>query len=420
MKQLEKDYSTARDRYAEIGVDTDAALKQLQTISLSLHCWQADDVGGFERAGATLEGGGIQATGNYPGKARTIDEMRKDIEFVYSLLPGKHRLSLHAIYGDFGGKLVDRDNIGPVHFRSWVHWAKEQHIGIDFNSTFFSHPKAADGFTLAHTDKAVRDFWIEHAKRCREISEYLGSELGTRCIHNLWIPDGTKDTTVNRFRHRELLTESLDKIFKRKYSPKLMRDSVESKLFGIGSEAYVVGSHEFYMGYAIRNQVMMCIDIGHYHPSESCADKVSSLFQYLDELLFHITRSVRWDSDHVVTLNDPVTELMQEIVWAGKLNNVALGLDFFDASINRIGAYVIGARATLKALLLALLSPIKKLREYESKNQNFERLAMLEEFKSFPFAAVWDHYCASNDVAVGHSYIPMIQDYEAKVLAKRK
>jgi len=420
MKQFEKDYSTARDRYAEIGVDTDAALKQLQTISLSLHCWQADDVGGFERAGATLEGGGIQATGNYPGKARTIDEMRKDLEFVYSLLPGKHRLSLHAIYGDFGGKFVERDSIGPLHFRSWVHWAKEQHIGIDFNSTFFSHPKAADGFTLAHIDKAVRDFWIEHAKRCREISEYLGSELGTRCIHNLWIPDGTKDTTVNRFRHRELLTESLDKIFKRKNNPKFMRDSVESKLFGIGSEAYVVGSHEFYLGYTIRKNIMLCVDIGHFHPTESCADKVSALFQYLDELLFHITRSVRWDSDHVVTLNDPVTELMQEIVWAGKLNSVALGLDFFDASINRIGAYVIGARATMKALLLALLSPIKKLREYESKNQNFERLALLEEFKSFPFAAVWDHYCASNDVAVGHSYIPLIQDYEAKVLAKRK
>lgn len=420
MTQFDKHYATARDRYAEIGVDTDSALKQLQDISLSLHCWQADDVGGFERPGATLEGGGIQATGNYPGKARTIDEMRSDLEFVYSLLPGKHRLSLHAIYGDFGGKFVERDSIGPVHFRSWVHWAMQQHIGIDFNSTFFSHPKAADGFTLAHTDKSIRDFWIEHAKRCREISEYLGKELGSRCIHNLWIPDGTKDITVNRFRHRELLTESLDKIFKRKNNPKFTRDSVESKLFGIGSEAYVVGSHEFYLGYTIRKNIMLCVDIGHFHPTESCADKVSALFQYLDELLFHITRSVRWDSDHVVTLNDPVTELMQEIVWAGKLNNVSLGLDFFDASINRIGAYVIGARATLKALLLALLSPIKRLREYESKNQNFERLALLEECKSFPFAAVWDHYCHSNDVPAGHSYIPMIQEYEARVLSNRK
>jgi len=419
MKKIEDRYETAKTRYAEIGVDTDKALKQLRGISLSLHCWQADDVSGFEKPGSSLEGGGIQATGNYPGKARTIDEMRKDLEFVNSLIPGKHRLSLHAIYGDFGGKLVDRDGISPAHFKSWVDWAKKQGIGVDFNSTFFSHPKASEGFTLAHKDSSIRAFWIEHAKRCREVSEFLGKELGSRCVHNLWIPDGSKDITVNRYRHRELLIESLDKIFEKKYNPDHMRDSVESKLFGIGSESYVVGSHEFYLGYAIRNKLMLCIDIGHFHPTESCADKVSAIFQYLDELLFHVTRGVHWDSDHVVILDDPVKELMQEIVWADKLNKVALGLDFFDASINRIGAYVIGARATMKAVLFALLSPITKLRGYERNDQNFERLALLEECKSFPFSDVWDHYCQMNDVPRGHSYIPLIEDYEKKVLKKR-
>jgi L-rhamnose isomerase len=418
MSKIEQQYQYAKERYAEIGVDTDTVLKQLQKISLSLHCWQADDVGGFERADSVLDGG-IQATGNYPGKARTIDQLRKDLEFVYSLLPGKHRFSIHAIYGDFSGKLVDRDKIGPEQFQSWIDWAKHLQIGMDFNSTFFSHPKAADGFTLSHKEKAIRDFWTEHALRSREISEYMGKELGTRTIHNLWVPDGCKDLTVNRLFHRELLNESLDKIYSKKLNPAFMRDSFECKLFGIGSESFVVGSHEFYLSYAVKNKMMLTIDMGHFHPTESCADKISSLFLFIDELLLHVSRGIRWDSDHVVLSNDPVVELMQEIVWADKLDKVCFGLDYFDASINRIGAYVIGSRAALKSALIALLSPLKKLREYESGNRPFEKLALLEEYKALPFSAVWDYFCECNSVPVGHSYISAIQEYEKEVLAKR-
>ncbi len=420
MKKIEQQYQAARERYAEIGVDTDAALKKLRTVSLSLHCWQADDVGGFEKPDATLDGGGIQATGNFPGKARTISELRSDLEFDYSLLPGKHRFNIHASYGDMGSKFVERNAIGPEQFMSWVAWAKNLDLGMDFNSTFFSHPKTADGFTLAHPDKAIRDFWIEHALRCREISAYIGKELKSRTIHNLWIPDGSKDITVNRFHYRELLHKSLDTIFARQYDPNYMRDSVESKLFGIGSESFVVGSHEFYLGYTIKNNIMLCIDIGHFHPTESCADKVSALFQFTDELMFHITRGVRWDSDHVALFNDPLVELMQEIVWAGKLDKVCLGLDFFDASINRIGAYIIGSRATLKAILSALLAPLVRLREFEAAGRNFERLALLEEYKTLPFSGVWDFYCEMNQVPVGHHYISTIQDYEKRILSNRK
>jgi len=418
MESREKLYSQAKERYSEIGVDADEALKQLQDVKLSLHCWQADDVGGFENAGLGLDGG-IQATGNYPGKARTMTDLKNDMFKVYSLIPGKHRFSIHAFYGDFEGKKIDRDKIGPEQFKSWVEWAKHMNIGIDFNSTFFSHPKAADGFTLSHNDKSIRDFWIEHALRCREISEFIGKELKSRCVHNLWIPDGAKDITVNRFKHRELLRDSLDKIMAAEMNPAYMRDAVESKLFGIGSESFVVGSHEFYLGYAIKNKMILTIDIGHFHPTESCADKVSSIFQYVDELLFHVTRGVRWDSDHVVLYNDPTIELMQEIVWAGKLDKVCLGLDYFDASINRIGAYVIGARAALKSLLAALLSPVKQLKAYEEAGKNFEKIALLEELKSFPFSAVWDYYCELNGVPVGVEYIKSIQQYEAEVLSKR-
>jgi L-rhamnose isomerase len=419
MESREKLYSEAKQRYAELGIDTDQALKQLQNVKLSLHCWQTDDVGGFENAGLGLDGG-IQATGNYPGKARTMTDVKNDLFKVYSLIPGKHRLSLHAFYGDFSGGFVDRDKIGPEQFRGWVEWAKHMNIGIDFNSTFFSHAKASSGFTLAHNDKAIRDFWIEHALRCREISEYIGKELKSRCVHNIWIPDGAKEITVNRFKHRELLQDSLDKIMTPKMDPSFMRDSVESKLFGIGSESFVVGSHEFYLGYAIKNKMMLTIDIGHFHPTESCSDKVSSVFQYVDELLFHVTRGVRWDSDHVVLYNDPTIELMQEIVWADKMDKVCLGLDYFDASINRIGAYVIGARATLKSILTALLSPVNKLRDYEEKGHNFEKLALLEELKSFPFSAIWDYYCELNGVPVGTEYIKSIQMYEEEVLSNRK
>jgi len=418
-QNIEKAYELAREQYAQLGVDTAQVIQKLDNVHLSLHCWQTDDVSGLEHEGSSLDGGGIQVTGNYPGKARNIAEIRADMEKVYSLVPGKHRFSMHASYGDFGGKFKDRNLIEPAHFTSWIDWAKSINIGLDFNSTFFSHPKANDGFTLAHKNADIRNFWIEHAKLCREVSEHIGSALNNRCVHNLWIPDGMKDITVDRFKHRQLLLDSLDKVFAKKLNPAAMRDAVESKLFGIGSESFVVGSHEFYLGYAVSRQTMLCIDIGHFHPTESCADKLSAIFQYVDEVLFHVTRGIRWDSDHVVILNDPVRELMQEVVWADKLNNVCIGLDFFDASINRIGAYVIGTRATQKAILLALLDPIAKLREYEDNGQYFERLALLEEAKSKPFGAVWDYYCYTRGVAVGEQYIADIQKYEKEVTSKR-
>lgn len=420
MKNVERCYSDAKSQYAEIGVDTDKAIEQLNRTPISLHCWQADDVSGFELEGALLGGGGIQATGGHPGKARNLGQMREDLEKTFSLIPGSHRLNLHALYGDFHGRFPGRDKIETGHFQSWVDWAKEKHLGIDFNSTFFSHPKANDGYTLSHRDGSIRDFWIEHGKRCREISHFIGRELGNCCVHNIWIPDGSKDSTVNRYFHRALLKESLDRMLETPFPRSTMRDSVESKLFGIGSESFVVGSHEFYLGYAIQKGVMLCMDIGHYHPTESCADKISSLFQFVDELLLHVTRGVRWDSDHVVVLNDPVKELMQEIVWADRLPNVRIGLDFFDASINRIGAYVIGTRAVQKALMLALLDPFQKLREHENAGRGFERLALLEEAKGKPFGAVWNYYCLRQDVPVGEAYIAEIQGYEKQVLMKRK
>ncbi len=417
--RIEKAYEIAREEYADIGVNTDKALEKLTKTPISLHCWQADDVAGFETPDAVLSGGGIQATGNYPGKARNIDELKKDLEKVFSLLPGKHRFNLHAFYGDFGGKFVDRDKIGTEHFKSWADWAKSQGIGVDFNCSLFSHPKADSGYTIASKDKGIRDFWIEHVKRCREISDFFGNELGKRTVHNIWIPDGAKELTVDRYKHREILKESLDEIRAKKYAPKNMADSVESKLFGIGAEAYTVGSHEFYLGYAIANKMMLCLDIGHFHPTEQVSDKVSAVFQFIDELLFHVTRPIRWDSDHVVTLNDEVRALMQEIVWANKLDKVCVGLDFFDASINRIGAYIIGTRAALKALLLALLDPIETMRKYENNGQGFEKLALMEEAKSKPFGAVWDYYCLKNNVPVGEAFIPEIQQYEKEVLSKR-
>jgi L-rhamnose isomerase len=415
---IEKSYDLAREQYDAIGVDTDEVLKKLNKVAISLHCWQTDDVSGFENPDAGLSGG-IQATGNYPGKARTMEEARADLEKVYTLLPGKHRLSLHAIYGDFRKGKADRDKIEPAHFESWVKWAKENKIGLDFNCTMFSHPKADAGLTLSHPDAGIRKFWIEHVLRCREISAYMGKELGTRCVHNIWIPDGSKDTTVNRFKYRAFLKDSLDQINKVSQDPALMRDAIEAKLFGIGLEACTVGSHEFYLGYAVANKMMLCLDIGHFHPTEQVSDKVSAVFQFIDELLFHVTRPIRWDSDHVVTLNDEVKALFEEIVWAGKLDKVCVGLDFFDASINRIGAYVIGTRAAQKAILLALLSPLKKLTEFENKGQNFERLALLEEAKSKPFGAVWDYFCLTQNVPVGEDYITEIQKYEKEVLSKR-
>lgn len=417
--RIEKAYEIAREEYSEIGVNTKQALDRLDSVPISIHCWQTDDVSGCEKSDATLSGGGIQATGNYPGKARNIAEIREDLEKVFSLIPGRHRLNLHAIYGDFGGRNIDRDMIEPEYFRSWTEWAKRLEIGMDFNCSLFSHPKADSGFTLSSKDRGDRDFWVEHVKRCREISSFIGNELGSTCIHNIWIPDGSKDFTVNRYLHRSILKESLDEILSKKYSSDAVKDAVESKLFGIGMEAYTVGSHEFYLGYAIRNNIMLCLDIGHFHPTEQVSDKVSAVFQFIDELLFHVTRPVRWDSDHVVVLNDEVLALAREIIWADKLDNVHIGLDFFDASINRIGAYVIGTRAAQKALLLALLDPIREMGEYEDKGHNFELLAMMEEAKAKPFGTVWDYYCLTKGVPVGETFIGDIQQYEKDVLSKR-
>ncbi len=415
----QKAYELAKEQYAGLGINTDQVLDLMDKIAISLHCWQTDDVSGFENPDAGLSGGGIQATGNYPGKARTIEEVMADIEKSMSLLPGKQRFNMHAMYGDFRSGMVDRDAIEPKHFETWVEWAKKLGIAIDFNCTLFSHPKADSGFTISDLDESIRDFWVEHVKRCRDISAYLGKELGSRCIHNIWIPDGSKDVTVNRYKHRELLKQSLDEILAKDLDPSHMADAVEAKLFGIGVEAFTVGSHEFYLGYAIDRNMMLCLDIGHFHPTEQVSDKVSAVFQFIPELMFHVTRPIRWDSDHVVTLNDDVKALFEEIVWADKFNKVNVGLDFFDASINRIGAYVTGTRAAQKGILLALLSPIKQLRDYEKNGQFFERLALLEESKTMPFGAVWDYYCEKNSVPSGYDYISEIQQYEKDVLSKR-
>ena len=416
---IKKAYQIAKDQYASLGVDTDRALSELNSLSISLHCWQTDDVSGFEREGAELGGGGIQATGNFPGKAKTIAQMRDDLDKVISLLPGKQRLNLHAIYGEFGGKKVDRDQIELKHFQGWIDWAKKRKIGLDFNCTCFSHPYADDGFTLSSKNPRIRKFWIEHTKRCRAISAEMGKQLGTPSVHNIWIPDGSKDTPVDRYTHRKILKKSLDEIFSVKYPKKYLKDSVESKLFGIGSESMVVGSHDFYIGYAVTNNTMITLDNGHFHPTEQVGDKISSILLYVDELLLHLTRGVRWDSDHVVTFNDDLLLIAQEIVRAKALARVNVGLDFFDASLNRIGAYVIGTRAARLAFLYALLEPYDLLLKYEEQNKSFEKLSLMELMKTKPFGAVWDYYCLLNNVPVGEDYIVEIQKYEKEVLLKR-
>ena len=413
--QIQKAYEAAKERYAEIGVNTDAVLEQIAKVSLSLHCWQTDDVTGFENPDGQLSGG-IQATGNYPGKARNIEEVRKDIEKVKTLLPGNHRLNIHAIYGDFGGQKVDRDQIGPKHFQSWIDWAKANNMKLDFNSTSFSHPKSGDQ-TLSNRDKGIRDFWIEHTIRSRKIADEMGKQLGDKACHNLWIHDGSKDLTVDRYLYRSLLKDSLDKIFAVKCPN--VKDAVESKVFGVGLESYTVGSHEFYMGYAVQNGIMCTLDMGHFHPTEETYDKISSLLLFTPEIMLHVSRPVRWDSDHVVILNDSVQLLAQEIVWANALGKTNIGLDYFDASINRIGAYVVGSRATQKAFLQALLTPIGKLREYEAEGKLFQRMAVLEEAKSMPWAAVYDYFCYQNNVPVAEDYIAEIEKYEKEVTSKR-
>lgn len=414
-EMVQKAYDMAKERYLAVGVDTDKALDELQRLSISIHCWQADDVTGFE-ALENLGGGGIQATGNYPGRARNVDEVRQDIDKVLTLVAGRHRLSLHAIYGEFGGKAVDRDEIEPAHFTGWMQWAKERGLKLDFNSTSFGHPKSGD-LTLANPDKGIRGFWIEHTKRCRRISEEMGTFQDDPCMMNLWIHDGMKDLTVNRLQYRRLLERSLDEIFAADY--RHMKDCIEAKLFGIGLESYTVGSYDFYLGYGVKKQKIVTLDTGHFHLSESIADKISSLLLFTPEIMLHVSRPIRWDSDHVTILNDDVAELAKEIVRAGALDRVHVGLDYFDASINRIGAYVIGIRATQKAFLQALLEPLASLRAYEENGRYFERLALLEEAKSLPWNAVWDYFCLKNNIAVGEDYIAEIQQYERDVTSKR-
>ena len=418
-KAINDAYELAKKKYAEFGVDTDQVIKKMDDVNVSLHCWQTDDVGGFERPDATLGGGGIQVTGNYPGKATSIKEMRTDLDKAMSLIPSKQRLNLHAIYGEFDAGFVDRDKIDVEQFQGWIDWAKERGIGLDFNASCFSHPKSDDGFTLSSKNEEIRTFWVDHVKQCRKISAEMGKQLGTACVHNIWIPDGSKDTPVDRAGHRVLLKKSLDEIFEVEYPKEHLKDAVESKLFGIGSESMVVGSHDFYMSYAAQNDKLICLDNGHFHPTEQVGDKISSTLLFVEEILLHVTRGVRWDSDHVVTLNDDTLMIAQEIIRSNVLSRVNIGLDFFDASLNRIGAYVVGTRATQKAFMIALLEPTSILLKYEENGQNFERLALLEELKTMPFGSVWDQYCLKNDVPAGAGYISEIQQYESEVLSKR-
>ena len=415
---LVKSYAIAKERYAAIGVDTDAAMQKLSAVPISLHCWQGDDVAGFESPDTELSGG-IAATGNYPGKARTADELRSDLDVAYGLIPGKHRLNLHAIYAETGGKAVERNALQPEHFSRWIDWAKENEHGMDFNPTFFSHPLADSGFTLASYDEGIRQYWIEHSIACRKIGEAFGQELGNPCVTNVWIPDGFKDNPVDRKTPRMLLQDSLDKIFATPIDPRYNLDAVEAKLFGIGSESYVVGSHEFYMGYAMKNNKVLCLDSGHFHPTEVVSDKLSAVFLFVGEVLLHVSRGVRWDSDHVVTMSNELQAIMQELVRGEYLNRVHIGLDFFDASINRVAAWVIGTRNALKALLMALLEPVGRMREWDKVGDFTQRLAFFEEMKALPFGAVWDYYCMQKGVPVGINYLKVIRDYEEKELSKR-
>jgi L-rhamnose isomerase len=417
-KNNQESYRLAKERYTELGVDTDQALRDLSQISLSLHCWQGDDVGGFEQVGGEL-GGGLAVTGNYPGKARTAGELRQDLEQTYRMIPGKHRLALHAIYGEFAGKKVDRDQVKPEHFSGWVSWAKEQKLGLDFNPTLFAHPKAASGMTLSSYDPGIRRFWIDHCIACRHIGAYMGQALGTACVTNIWIPDGYKDTPVDRKTPRSLLKDSLDEILVEPINPLWNKDAVEGKLFGIGAESYTTGSHEFYLGYAALRGILLCLDSGHFHPTESIADKLSSVLFFVPEVLLHVSRGVRWDSDHVVTLTDELQAIAQEIIRGSFQDRIHIGLDYFDASINRLAAWTIGARNALRALLLALLEPYQILREMEHSLDFTGRLALLEETKSLPFGPVWDYYCHKMDVPVGSGLLAEIRSYENTILSRR-
>lgn len=411
-------YEAAKKEYEKWGIDVDQALEELKKVSISIHCWQGDDIGGFEVTERELSGG-IEVTGNYPGKATTPEELRSDLEKALSLIPGKHRINLHAIYAETGGEVVDRDEIEPKHFENWVAWAKEHGLGLDFNPTFFSHEKAEDGLTLSHPDKEIRDFWIRHGIASRKIGEYFGKELGTPALTNIWIPDGYKDIPSDRLTPRKRLKESLDEIFAVEIDKKYNVDAVESKLFGIGSEAYVVGSHEFYLGYALKNDVLCLLDSGHYHPTEVISNKISALLLFSDQIALHVSRPVRWDSDHVITLDDELKEIGLEIVRNDALDKVLIGLDFFDASINRVAAWTIGTRNMIKSLLNALLLPHDHLRKLQDEGNFTDRLAIMEEFKTYPFGAIWDYYCEQMSVPVKEAWLDEVKIYEKEVLSKR-
>jgi len=416
---VEKAYASARDKYAERGVDTEKALTRLQAISLSLHCWQGDDVGGFEKRGEGLAGSGLQVTGGAPGRARDVDELRADMAQAFALIPGRHRVNLHAMYGEFGGKAVDRDAMEPEHFRGWEEWARRQGLKIDFNATCFAHPKAASGYTLSSRENGTRKFWVDHVKCCRKIAASIGREQQAPCLHNLWIPDGSKDVPTDRWGARAALLKSLEEIFEIDYSPQQMKDSLESKLFGIGSESFVVGSHEFYLGYALTRKKIICLDLGHFHPTESVADKLSAILPFTGEILLHVSRGVRWDSDHVVLLNDEVRDLAAEIVRSQALERIHIALDYFDASFNRIGAWVLGARSMLKSLLIALLEPQDKLKELDAASKTLARLSLLEELKAMPFGPVWDQHCLRQGVPPADEWLREVDAYERRVLSRR-
>ena len=412
-------YRPAAEAYAAAGVDAEAALATLAATPVSLQCWQGDDVGGFERPGATLGGGGIQVTGRYPGKARTLDELRRDLDEALRLIPGRHRVNLHASYGDFGGRKVERNEIGPEHFSGWIDWAKSRGLGLDFNPTFFSHPLADDGFTLSHRDASVRKFWIEHAVACRRVAAGIGRALGKTVVTNLWVPDGCKDLPADRKGPRERLVQSLDAVFRDPVDPRHQLDALESKLFGIGSESYTVGSHEFYLGYAVRQQKLICLDMGHFHPTESVADKVSSVLQFVPGLLLHLSRGVRWDSDHVVLFDEPTRAVLEEVVRGGFLGRTHIGLYYFDGSINRVASWVIGCRNAQKALLAALLEPSGELRRLEGEGDLAARLALIEETKTLPLGAVWDEHCRRHGAPADRTWYPEIRRYEHDVLNLR-
>lgn len=415
---IKENYEVAKKAYAKWDIDVDQVIEILKNVPISVHCWQGDDIGGFEVNASELSGG-IDVTGNYPGKATNPEQLRQDLEKALSLIPGKHRVNLHALYAETDGVAVDRNELEPEHFKNWVEWAKEHGLGLDFNPTLFSHPKAEDGLTLSHPNEEIRKFWVEHCIRSRKIGEYFGKELGTPCLTNIWAPDGYKDVPSDRFTPRKRLKESLDEIFAEEIDESYNIDAVESKLFGIGSEAYVVGSHEFYFGYALKNNKLCLLDTGHFHPTETVSNKISSMLLYSDKLALHVSRPVRWDSDHVVTLDDELREIALEIVRNGALDKVLIGLDFFDASINRVAAWTIGTRNMIKALLYALLSPNDQLKEMQESGDYTSRLALIEEFKTYPFGAVWDYYCEQMDVPVKESWLDEVKQYEQDVLSKR-